>query len=124
MLPAHQNSPFEVRAGIEPAHGGFADRSVTTSPPDQYNFLNEPAHGAHGPVVQAAPPGSTSPPDQYNFLNEPAHGAHGPVVQAAPPGSTSPPDQYGAVYQKSAAQTSLRGDMLQEGNVAHITMST
>lgn len=24
---------MEVRAGIEPAHRGFADRSVTTSPP-------------------------------------------------------------------------------------------
>ena len=26
-------SPFEAWAGIEPAHRGFADRSVTTSPP-------------------------------------------------------------------------------------------
>ena len=26
-------SSFEAWAGIEPAHGGFADRSVTTSPP-------------------------------------------------------------------------------------------
>ena len=31
---------FEAWAGIEPAHVGFADRSVTTSPPRQYQMVS------------------------------------------------------------------------------------
>jgi hypothetical protein len=33
--PGHDGKSVEVRAGVEPAHGGFADRSVPTSPADQ-----------------------------------------------------------------------------------------
>ncbi len=34
----------EAWAGIEPAHGGFADRSVTTSPPRQYQSSYTETH--------------------------------------------------------------------------------
>lgn len=36
--PDRYKSVLELRAGVEPAHDGFADRSVPTSPP-QHDWL-------------------------------------------------------------------------------------
>lgn len=42
-----QMSFLEVQAGIEPAHGGFADRSVTTSPLHHVCMLKNECTSAH-----------------------------------------------------------------------------
>lgn len=51
----------EARTGIEPVHGGFADRCVTTSPPSQTTKFKNSGRNV-GPVRRSFSVGGTSPP--------------------------------------------------------------
>jgi hypothetical protein len=60
---------LEAGTGIEPVRGGFADRSVTTSPPSHYYVLNNFLNFLQqcGPCPPKPYVGGTSPPSQIIF---------------------------------------------------------